>query len=164
VGKGGDWQYHLLAQDAVWTSLAGVSAKAARLLRPEDRVRFVPSDTFAGKSKLTYKAWDQTAGVAGGTVIVAKAGTAIGTAAETAEPATAVVGRAASGPSNDAPTLGLPQGLSAVVEDNKNPPGDTVTALLGSAFADPNAGALVGVAITGLTGATQGKWQYSTTG
>jgi hypothetical protein len=60
----GRWQFSSDGQ--TWAELGPVSPRKSRLLRPTDRVRFVPASGWAGTARLTYRAWDQTQGVAGG--------------------------------------------------------------------------------------------------
>ena len=63
----GVWQYSL--NGTTWTDIPTLSTTAALLLRPTDKVRFVPNADYNGTvtGGLTFKAWDQTAGTAGGT-------------------------------------------------------------------------------------------------
>jgi hypothetical protein len=66
----GTWQYST-DNGANWSPLGPVATDAARLL-PADantRVRFVPNADFVGKiaTGITFRAWDQTTGTAGGT-------------------------------------------------------------------------------------------------
>ncbi len=65
---------------------------------------------------------------------------------------------------NDAPVL-TPIGptLTAITEDqtsNVSDPGQTVSSFIGASISDVDAGAVKGIAITGLT-STNGTWQYS---
>ena len=66
---------------------------------------------------------------------------------------------------NDSPTIGGAS-LPGVAEDTINPPGETIAALFGPSFNDPDAGAtLAGIAVTFNPLETlQGMWQYSTNG
>jgi hypothetical protein len=69
-------------------------------------------------------------------------------------------------PINDAPVLdtsGNPE-LPLVYSFETDPAGTTVADLLGLSATDPDAGALRGIAVTGLTGTTSGTWQYSLDG
>ncbi|MCW2241407.1 FG-GAP-like repeat-containing protein [Azospirillum canadense] len=63
----GVWQYSL--NGTTWTDIPTLSTTAALLLRPTDKVRFVPNADYNGTvtGGLTVKAWDQMAGTAGGT-------------------------------------------------------------------------------------------------
>lgn len=64
---------------------------------------------------------------------------------------------------NDAPTIGSGS-LAAVLEDTLNPAGATISSLVGSSFADPDAGAsLSGIVVTSNNAPlSEGVWQYST--
>jgi uncharacterized protein YkwD len=62
----GAWQYSLDG-GKTWLNLGVVSSASARLLRPTDRIRFVPNAIFTGKVSLQFRAWDQSTGTAGGT-------------------------------------------------------------------------------------------------
>jgi len=145
TGKG-TWQFQP-AGAPDWTNLGTVSAKAPKFLGPLDRIRFVPTSGIAGAAKLTYKAWDGTA-----VSKLAETGTVLVTADPAPAPNTAPVLNTAPNPA-----------LTSVAEDTKSPAGDTVASLLGQAVTDPDAGALHGIAITRLTGTSNGTWQYSTT-
>ena len=140
----GTWQFQEEGT-STWTPLGPVSPKTPKLLGPQDRIRFVPTTGVAGSARLSFKAWDgslQSKAVETGTLLV------------TTEPAP---------PANTAPVLDtVPDPvLSPVLEDDKKPFGDGVLALLGQAVTDPDAAALLGAAITGLTGTANGTWQYS---
>jgi hypothetical protein len=69
----GVWQYKTNGGGA-WTSFGAVSASSARLLTDDANtsVRFVPNVNWNGPvaNGLTFRAWDQTSGVAGGTADV----------------------------------------------------------------------------------------------
>ncbi len=62
---GGTWQYSL-DNGSTWTAIGPASDASALLLRPTDRVRLVPDGTHGGTGSITYRAWDQTSGSAGG--------------------------------------------------------------------------------------------------
>src|SRR5262249_41891652 len=87
VGSSGDgvWEYSLNDSNG-WRGFVP-SQNFARLLRSTDMVRFVPNPDFIGTATITYYAWDQTQGIAGGSwdVSVFRGGsTAFSTAQETA--------------------------------------------------------------------------------
>ncbi len=86
----GTWEYTL--NGTTWLSLDAASAGAARLLAADatTRVRFVPAANFTGTvtGGLSYRAWDQTSGTAGGTADVSGNG---GTTAFSAATASASV-------------------------------------------------------------------------
>jgi len=141
----GTWQFQAEGT-TTWTPLGTVSARAPKFLAPLDRIRFVPAAGVAGSARLSFKAWDGTA--------VSKA----------TEKGTLLVTTEVAPPANTAPVLDTASTptLTAVPEDTKAPAGDLVSALLGTAVTDPDAGAHRGVAVTGLTGAANGTWQFST--
>jgi hypothetical protein len=145
TGKG-TWQFRPDGS-ADWVDVGPVSAKAPRFLGPLDRVRFVPTGGGAGSARLKFKAWDGQ--------LVSKA-TEAGTLLVTTDPAP---------PANAAPVLDPTPtpAFEPVPEDMKAPPGDAVLALLAQAVTDPDPLALRGIAVTGLTGTANGRWQYSTT-
>jgi hypothetical protein len=62
----GAWQFTL--DGVTWQPMGKTTSLAARLLPADDvtRVRFIPKTDFYGDVQLTYRAWDQTQGVAGG--------------------------------------------------------------------------------------------------
>ncbi len=60
----GTFEYSL-DDGASWLPLGAVSQTSARLLGPNDRVRFVPDGTTEGTGTITYDAWDQSAFAAG---------------------------------------------------------------------------------------------------
>ncbi|HMS83318.1 MAG TPA: DUF4347 domain-containing protein, partial [Nitrospira sp.] len=64
---------------------------------------------------------------------------------------------------NDSPTVGGGS-IPAIAEDTVNPPGQTISSMIGGTFSDSDAGAsLAGVLITNNPlNAAQGIWQYST--
>jgi len=51
--------------------------------------------------------------------------------------------------------------LPAIKGDTTSPPGDLVGDLLGTAVTDVDSGSVSGIAIVGLTSATNGVWQYT---
>jgi subtilisin-like proprotein convertase family protein len=108
----GQWQYSTNGGSS-WQNLAGVSLTSARLLGPAHYVRFMPNPDFnsqvATSPTLAFKAWDQTAGAAGGT-----GDTTVGSAYSAATavatlPVTAV---------NDAPDFALSTATVAANEDD----------------------------------------------
>ncbi len=64
---------------------------------------------------------------------------------------------------NDSPTIGSAT-LAAVSEDDTDPPGATISSLIGASFSDPDAGAsLSGIVVTSNNAPlSEGVWQYST--
>ncbi|MEX2558820.1 MAG: Ig-like domain-containing protein [Pirellulales bacterium] len=110
----GLWQYSLNAGSS-WTTLTSASLSNARLLRPSDRVRFLPNLHFNGTVALTFHAWDQTSGSPGGTAnLSGPGGTGGGSAFSlTGETATLTVL-----PVNDPPSFSL---LSHTVDEDSGP-------------------------------------------
>ena len=161
----GSWQFTL--DGTTWQSM-GTPSLAAAVLLPSDattRLRFVPNANWNGAATLSYKAWDQTSGVAGGT---GDATTSGGTTAFSAN--TSGTSKSVSAV-NDAPTaLSTSATLPAVLEDAADPPGATVSALFGATFTDAtdqvsggsSAHNFAGVAIVANAASTaaQGKWQW----
>ena len=82
----GSWQFSTNGGNS-WTAFGTVSTTDARLLRDNDRVRFVPNAGFLGSAGLSYHAWDQTTGTAGSTANLSVTGgvSAFSVAMETAE-------------------------------------------------------------------------------
>lgn len=84
----GDWEYSTNG-GATWSAFGTPSETNARLLAADanTRVRFVPNAGYDGTSEITFRAWDQVIGTAGGTTDVSVNGgvtpfsTALGTAA-----------------------------------------------------------------------------------
>ncbi|MEZ4516714.1 MAG: Ig-like domain-containing protein [Chloroflexota bacterium] len=82
----GTWQYSLDAGTS-WHAFESVSNESAVLLNPSARIRFIPKPQFSGIASITFRAWDQTAGMNGdSSVDVTKNGgtTAYSVATETA--------------------------------------------------------------------------------
>lgn len=160
---GGKWQYQVDGQ-TTWADFIAPTSARAVLLNPLDRVRFLPdaTGTYVGKPTISFKAWDRSTPLASGSV-ANSATTAFSSAVETG-----VISVSASPvtPTNTAPTLdnsGTPA-LIGVLEDARTAVGDAVSTLLSGAVTDPDASALRGIAITGATGTTTGRWQYSLNG
>jgi hypothetical protein len=65
----GTWEYDKLG-DGNWTAFGDVSDDSATLLGLTSRIRFVPDEDYFGTdASLTFRAWDQTAGLIGDTQI-----------------------------------------------------------------------------------------------
>ncbi|MBW4512023.1 MAG: DUF4347 domain-containing protein [Scytonematopsis contorta HA4267-MV1] len=146
------------------TGSANASFTLGRVeLQQETRVRFVPNANFNGTADINFRAWDGTNNLASGTAGVNTTPNGGATPYSIAsEIATVTIN-----PINDAPSFTGNATLAAILEDNTNPPGNTITSLFGSLFNDIDAGSsLSGVAIVGNTAnsTTQGVWQYSTDG
>ena len=154
----GVWQYSIDG-GTTWLALGTPSVGSSRLLRQQDLVRFVSTaGSQPGTASLTYRAWDQTSGNAGGLADTSTngSGSAFGTTTATATAATVSV--------NTAPLL-TPSGsgtFDAVAEDAISPPGSSVATIVGTSFSDVDHGTAVGIALVGITGASNGAWSYST--
>jgi len=150
VGAGGagrgEWQFSVNA-GRTWTAFGPVSFTAARLLRVADRVRFVPAPDSSGEAYLTYRAWDRSAGVAGGLASV--------DAGPTDHIFTQVT------PVNDRPAI-LAAGRRLSLAPAARTPGERVSALLGTAVTDVD-GSAAGVAVTAASRAG-GVWEYQPAG
>ncbi|MCE1113821.1 MULTISPECIES: DUF4347 domain-containing protein [Pseudomonas] len=59
TGTYGTWQFST-NNGTTWNDIGTVSDTAALLLRPADRVRFVPDGIHGETATITYRAWDQT--------------------------------------------------------------------------------------------------------
>lgn len=120
--------WYSLDGGASWSQAPAVSAGSALLLGPTARVYFQPDPNFNGalSDAISYRAWDGSAGVTGGTASVASTGgsTPFSTGLETASVAIAAV--------NDAPTISAPGSFSMT-------PGVGNT-LRGISFSDVDAG------------------------
>ena len=60
----GTWQFSIDG-GASWATLGAVSDSAALLLRATDSIRFVPDGANGTAGSISYRAWDQTSGMAG---------------------------------------------------------------------------------------------------
>src|SRR6202051_3942444 len=156
----GSWQYSIDG-GTTWTAIGAVSNSTALLLDASDKIRFLPDGNNGGSDTITYRAWDETAGSHGTTADTSSNGgtTAFSTATDTAHLTVASV--------NDAPVLTpISPTLTAITEDqtsNVSDPGQTVSSFIGASISDVDAGAVKGIAITGLS-STNGSWQYSIDG
>src|SRR5262249_47287328 len=115
----GTWQYSLDGTN--WTPIGAVTGATALLLRAGDLIRFAPNGENGGSDTLTYRAWDQTSGAAGGTADTSTNGgtTAFSTTTNTATLTVSDV--------NDAPVLAAASpSLTGINEDATNNPGQTV--------------------------------------
>ena len=153
----GAWQYSL-DEGATWLALGSPTATAARLLRAQDLVRFVPTvGSAAGTANISYRGWDQTSGTVGSAVDASTAG---GSSAFSSAIATATASAVVS---NTAPVLASSGAgtISPVAEDSTGPTGTTVAQIIGTAFSDVDPGTPAGLVVTGITGDTKGTWSYS---
>jgi hypothetical protein len=158
----GHWEYSL-DNGQSWLQLGKPSTSTARLLPADDitRVRFLPAANYSnapGQLNLSYRAWDQTQGTAGGTFNIVKAG---GTTAfsDTVETASQFVA-----PDNDAPVLNTKPffALPSIPKEKTNSAGFLIKDLILGNVMDVDEGFLLGAAITYANGMNLGEWQYTT--
>ncbi|MCX7096622.1 MAG: Ig-like domain-containing protein, partial [Methylococcales bacterium] len=160
----GVWQYSL--DGSIWHAIGGVSTSSALLLGATDFIRYIPDGKNADTASITYLAWDQTSGTAGGRAdttpihgVVPADISAFSLDSDTATLFTTDV--------NDAPTGMGNLILSNTTEDTASPIGAAINTLVGLNFQDVDTGAsLGGVAVIGNTAnaVSQGVWQYTTEG
>ena len=154
-GNGG-WQYSLDG-GVVWIAIGTVADNNALLLRDTDRVRFLPNGENGTLASFTYRAWDQSAGVAGTSVDTTINGgiTPFSSITDTASIAVASV--------NDAPHLAhLSFSLGSTGTTLISGTPTIAMALAAAGWSDVDIGALGGVALIGISGA--GTAQYSSDG
>jgi sugar lactone lactonase YvrE len=152
----GSWQYSVNGQ-ASWTDFGAVTSANARLLRDTDWIRYVPNPQFSGSATISFRAWDQTDGVAGGVINASGAtggSTSLSDAQETGSVTVLDSNTAPSLDTNASPTL------TEVDEDSTSNPGDLIADIVGDSISDPDPGAL-GIAVVATEHVDAGTWQYS---
>lgn len=153
----GTWQYRI--GGGRWLPVGNVTDSSSLLLRPSDRLRYLPNPNFNGQASVTFRAWDQTNGTSG---VRVNATTIGGSSAFSSNVANAVQ---LVKPVNDAPSALPAYGtgkihLPSVSPGNTSPAGVQVSALVANWIIDLDGDAL-GIAVTGLT--TQGgQWEVDT--
>ncbi|HEX4611398.1 MAG TPA: cadherin domain-containing protein, partial [Urbifossiella sp.] len=152
----GAWSYSL--DGVTFTPVGSVSESQALLLPGSALIRYQPDLENGETPTITYRAWDQSNGVAGTLADTTLNGLTFGfsTATDTGTLTVTDV--------NDAPTLaaGAAVGLSGTDEDTASS-ATPVSALFSPAgYSDVDTGAVAGIAVTGVAG--RGTWQYSTDG
>jgi hypothetical protein len=153
----GRWQY---STGGEWMDFDNPSDSAARLLGPEDRVRFLPAADFNGSVSLAYRAWDQTSGRAGDAADVRFNGGTTSFSADL-DPATLSVT-----PVNDAPQLdpGFSPRLTTIFRNDVDSPGDSVsTIVIDRSMTDPDGAVFEAIAIVAVDEAN-GHWEHSADG
>ena len=156
----GTWQYQLAGGG--WRA---VPAALALLLPPSAMLRFMPAPDASGSAVLTWVAWDQTDGrVKASNFAIPGTGGAFAFSMASAT-ATVTITSSHQAPewsgSGAALTPVLPGTYSLT---GAAPPGDTVQAVFGPYFQDGANPASPGIAVTALTGTSNGTWQYSANG
>ena len=106
----GKWQYST-NNGSTWTDLTTASESSARLLRAEDKLRFVADALNGGTASLTVRGWDRTSGSAGNTANISASG---GTTAYSATTASVSLEVQAI---NDAPVLAMASTALAYTEN-----------------------------------------------
>ena len=94
----GSWEYSL--DGTTWLELDSASSSAARLLDTTSLIRFEPNADYTGTATISFKAWDQSSGKAGDTIVMATAGSALSTGLETASVTVRSVNDAPDGTDN----------------------------------------------------------------
>ncbi|MSR55409.1 MAG: hypothetical protein EXS09_19305 [Gemmataceae bacterium] len=149
----GTWEYSLDA-GASWTPFGLVSTSAARLLRATDMARFVPdplAPTIVGTPRMTYHAWDQSAGLFGDVVDL--------------EPPASTTGLDTAYSINSTIAgLRVAMTMTPLLEDPKTNKGDQVFALTATLVTDNDLKSKRGMAVTGLASTTLGTWEYTVAG
>ncbi len=153
----GTWQYSLNGQ--TWLSMGTVSESVALLLPNTAQVRFLPGLHQSGQAKLSYRAWDETAGTAGTLFTVNGSGGAY------AFSSTEAVTTLTIEPINHAPTwTGTAPQLTPILPDTIAPSGESIDSIFSGNFSDVDGGTTIGIAVTGLVGTGQGSWEYLLSG
>lgn len=157
VGSGG-WQYSI-DNGGTWANVDNIWRSNALLLRPEDRLRYVPYGSESTNASLTFLAWDQTSGTAGTRFNAFAPGG--GSRTYSLEEATSQLSVIKQ---NSAPELVSGSvNLSPISEDQTTNGGYLIRDIVLGRLTDRDAGALSGIALTRTTNGT-GLWQYSTDG
>ncbi|MEA2840969.1 MAG: hypothetical protein QOF41_2299 [Methylobacteriaceae bacterium] len=170
TGVSGGTLYYSTDDGATWTAVTTPSDTHALLLAADTQTRIYlqPTANLNGTiSAVSFRAWDQTAGTAGTYTNVSTNGgiSAFSSATGTANLSIIAV--------NDAPVASGSATLTAINEDDTNPPGATVSSLFSGNFSDAadnqtasggsSANNFAGVAVTANgSSAVTGTWQYST--
>jgi uncharacterized repeat protein (TIGR01451 family) len=156
----GTWQYS--TNGSSWTAIGSLSVSSALLLPQSDSLRFVPAANWSGQAQLVFLAWDGSQGTAGKSFAVAAVGGASPFSSNAGSLEVSVHAEPLwSGAGADLPPL-PPGSYSAT--NQTTPAGATVAAIFSSSFHDDNSAVAVGVAVAGLSGLSNGTWQYLLTG
>ena len=156
----GTWQYS--TDGMTWHNFGAVTAASALLLDGASQVRYVPDQQNGETATLTFRAWDETTGVASTNTVPSNADTTTNGGTTAFSTGTAQANMAVTSV-NDAPTLaGGPYALTGTNEDITSSGTTVNTILSGVTDTDVDTGALKGMAVTATIG--NGTWQYSTDG
>lgn len=163
VNTNGAWEYST-DSGSTWTAFGSPLATSARLLAANTatRLRFKPNADYSGTvtAGLSFRAWDQSDGTAGGTAnITATGGTSVfSEAAGTGSITVTAV--------NDAPVIGSTATftVTGINEDPTNNPGTLISTLLTSGVTDADSTSVSkGIAVYAVNN-TNGTWRYTTDG
>lgn len=160
----GAWEF-TINDGTNWTAVGTTGNSDARLLAadPNTRLRFVPNPGFKGNAIFAFVAWDQTAGVNGGTANVASRGGS--------SPYSLAYDYGSISVTNAAPVLTVSGTAHLDTIPNTIPSISNVGILVsdlitrmgpGGGITDTDTGAVQGIAIVGLIGESTGTWEYST--
>lgn len=163
----GTWQF-TTDNGTNWSDFDTPTASAARLLaaNASTKIRFRPNPDANGTATFLFVAWDQTTGTNGGTAVITNRGGSKPYSLATETAAVSVT------PVNDAPTLSnTTVGLSSLAAIPRNVadafnPGTLVSQILtnftntGGVYADVDAGALAGIAVTAVDN-SNGFWEFT---
>ena len=153
---GGTWQYQN-AGSTLWNAVPSVSESSAFLVPSSASIRFLSTANGHGTETLTFRAWDGSAGAADKPFTVPAIGGA--TSISSAQASASVTVNAI----NHAPTWTVAGLNLKPVLPGATPPGNTVASAFSNYFTDLD-GNPPGIAVTALSGTTNGTWQYSLDG
>jgi hypothetical protein len=139
----GVWQFN--TGKGGWQAVGSVSDAQALLLRPTDKLRFLPGPTFAGHAEMTYHTWDLSGGTFG-----TKTATTGGDFSVATETAIADAAPILTPTHPTLPSVGADQTTTPVL----------VSALLGTSATDVDQASL-GMYVSAPKG---GTWEYSLNG
>lgn len=158
----GTWQYS--TDGLTWNTVGSVANGWALLLSASTQLRYIPDGANGETATLTFRAWDQSAGIASTNSAPSFASTTINGETTPFSTGTAQAQIIVTDV-NDAPVLTpAAPSLSGIAADAVNNPGQTVASVIGASVSDIDNGAVEGIAINGLTGVASGTWQYSLDG
>ncbi|WP_435674005.1 beta strand repeat-containing protein [Pseudomonas denitrificans (nom. rej.)] len=153
------WQYS--TDGVTWTDVGAVSNGSALLLSGSTLLRYVPDGKNGGTATLTFRAWDQTFGIASLNGIRSTSDTSSngGSTAFSTGIAQATISVSSV---NDAPVLSPSSPvLNTLTDGDVNNVGQAVSSLITGQVSDVDTGAVQGIAITGLSSGVGGTWQFS---
>ncbi|WP_171832488.1 Ig-like domain-containing protein [Comamonas thiooxydans] len=155
----GFWQYS--TDGVTWTDVGAVSNGSALLLSGSTLLRYVPDGKNGGTATLTFRAWDQSFGIASLNGIRSTSDTSSngGSTAFSTGIAQATISVSSV---NDAPVLSPSSPvLNGLTDGDVNNVGQAVSSLITGHVSDVDTGAVQGIAITGLNSGVGGTWQFS---